>query len=126
MTLMSAIKICIPETNLFLLSPEKGPTPALLNFVRKGKKTYRLLDRVALRWDTIASVLRLEDIENIRANRFYTDTDRAGQVFNEWFCNAPNLCNGEYPVTWKGLYDLLDTAELAQIAKNFFDTLEKI
>ena len=116
------------ETNiiLLLLSPEKRPTPALLNLVSNGEKTYRLFDRVALRWRDIASILQLEDIENIRANRVYTDTERANHVFNEWFRNAPNLCEGRYPVTWGGLNDLLNAADLSQIAKDFFDTLEKI
>ena len=119
----------INDTNvsyfLLLFSPEKKPTQALLNFVRNGEDTYRLLSKVALRWHDIASVLQLEDIQNIKANKMYDDTERADHVFNEWFRNAPNLCEGKYLLTWKGLYDLLDDAGLSQIADEFFDTLEK-
>ena len=33
--------------------------------------------------------------------------------------------NLRYPVTWEGLYDLLDDADLTQDAEDFFDALEK-
>ena len=109
----------------FLFSPEKKPTQALLILVKNGESSYQLLSKVALKWHDIASVLKLKDIPNIKANRMYDDTDRADHVFNEWFNDAPNLCEGKYPVTWKGLYGLLDDAGLAQIANDFFDTLGK-
>ena len=83
------------------------------------------MERAASKWDIIAANLRLDNIENIRSDRFSTETEKTSQVFTEWLNNAPKLNGGKYPKTWKGLEDLLNHSDLAQVWEDFFNALDK-
>ena len=106
---------------ILLFIPEKEPTLALLTFING----FKLVERAALKWEIVASNLCLDNIENIKSGRYSTETDKASQVFTEWLDNAPKLNGGKYPKTWKGLKDLLNDSELAQVRIEFFNALDK-
>ena len=101
--------------------PEKEPTLALLTFING----FKLIERAAPKWEIVASNLRLDNIENIKSDKYSSETDKASRVFTEWLDNAPKLNGGKYPKTWKGLADLLNDSELAQVGVEFFKALNK-
>ena len=86
---------------------------------------FKLIERAAPKWEIVAANLRLDNIENIKSDKYSSETDKAEQVFTEWLDNAPNLNGGKYPKTWKGLEALLNDSELAQVRIDFFNALDK-
>ena len=99
--------------------PEKEPTLALLTFING----FKLIERAAPKWEIIAANLCLDNIGNIRSDKCSSETDKSNQVFTEWLNNASQLNGGKYPKTWKGLEDLLNDSELAQVREEFFNAL---
>ena len=104
---------------ILLFFPAKKPTLALLTFING----FKLVERAAPKWEIVASNLRLDNIGNIKSDKHSSETDKVEQVFTEWLNNAPQLNGGKYPKTWKGLEDLLNDSELAQVREEFFNAL---
>ena len=104
-----------------MLSPAKGPALALLTFTNG----FKLMEKAASKWEIVAANLRLDNIENIKSDKYSSETEKASQVFTEWLNNAPQLNGGKYPKTWKGLEDLLNDSELAQVRIDFLNALDK-
>ena len=79
----------------------------------------RIFSKIAHKWRQIASLLGFEhgEIESIDADcrAWYS---RITAVFRRWFENAMNLSNASrYPKSWQGLINLLEDAELGEVAK---------
>ena len=78
---------------------------------------------LARKWRKIASLLGLEpgEIESIGAD-YRTRYSCITAVFRRWFENAKNLSNaGKYPTSWQGLINLLEDAELGELAEKLIE-----
>ena len=82
-------------------------------------KELRIYSKIAHKWRQIATQLGFElgEIESIRKNNPFDDRDRVTVVLGRWFENARNLPNASrYPKSWQGLINLLEDAELSEVA----------
>ena len=83
------------------------------------KRELRIYSRVAHRWRQIATRLgfKLGEIESIDAH-YRTNYCRVTIVLDLWFENVRSLPNaGRYPKSWQGLINLLEDAELGEVAE---------
>ena len=81
-------------------------------------KHLRLYSKISHKWELIATQLGFEpgNIDSIRRNH-RDDRDRVSAVLRQWFDNAKNLPNArKYPKSWQGLINLLEDAELGEVA----------
>ena len=84
------------------------------------KRELRIYSKIAHKWRQIATQLGFElgEIESIRKNNPFDDHDRVTVVLGRWFDNARNLPNASrYPKSWQGLINLLEDAELGEVAE---------
>ena len=84
------------------------------------KRELRIYSKIAHKWRQIATRLGFElgEIESIRKNYPFDDNDRVTAVLRRWFDNARNLPNASrYPKSWQGLINLLEDAELGEVAE---------
>ena len=89
------------------------------------QKELRIYSKIAHRWRQIATRLGFElgEIESIKKND-YEDDSRITVVFRRWFENASHLPNARsYPKSWQGLINLLEDAELGEVAEELKRTL---
>lgn len=86
----------------------------------KTDKRFRLRNEVSASWQDIAIRLEFEpdQLEDLDSNVKY-NKDRIQKVFNCWFINAPD----EYPLSWKGLHDILRDVNRIDVASKYFDFL---
>ena len=81
-------------------------------------KQLKLYSRVSHKWNLIATRLGFEcgNIDSIRKDN-HNDRERMIAVFGRWFDDAKNLPNArKYPLSWQGLINLLENAELGEVA----------
>ena len=79
----------------------------------------RIYSKVAHKWKQIATRLGFElgEIESVEENHHRNDS-RITAVLRRWFENARNLPNANrYPKSWHGLINLLEEAELGEVAE---------
>ena len=84
------------------------------------KREFRIYSKIAHKWRQIATLLGFEpgEIESIRKNNPFDDRDRVAVMLGRWFDNAKNLPNASrYPKSWQGLINLLEDAELGEVAE---------
>ena len=82
------------------------------------EKYLRLYSRIAHKWEQIAAHLgfTIGETESIRRN-CYDDCGRITTMLGQWLENAKNLPNASrYPKSWQGLINLLEDAELGEMA----------
>ena len=85
-----------------------------------GRKCTKVYEKAASKWNRVAECLGMEhgEINSIRKNNPFSDDDRVGAVFREWFDNANNLANCKrYPKKWSGLIRLLRDSELGELSE---------
>ena len=90
-----------------------------------GVKQVRLYSTIAYNWKLIATRLGFEtgNIDSIGRN-YHDDYERVTNVFRRWLNNAKNLPNASrYPKSWQGLINLLEDAELGEVATNLHSAL---
>ena len=83
------------------------------------KRELRIYSKIAHRWRQIATRLGFElgEIESVEENHHRNDS-RITAVLRRWFENARNLSNANrYPKSWQGLINLLEDAELGEVAE---------
>lgn len=97
-----------------------------LEFVKNpnNNKSFRLTAKIASVWMTVGNRLEIEPNildcwldENPRNHK-----QSLWRVFREWLDNAQD--DGEYPLTWNGLRQLLEDSGKKEIAKQYFLFLE--
>ena len=90
------------------------------------KRELRIYSKVAHKWRQLATRLGLElgEIKSIN-NDYRTRYSRITAVFEQWFENAKNLPNASrYPRSWQGLINLLEDAELGEVAEELKRALD--
>ena len=83
------------------------------------KRELRVYSKIAHRWRQIATRLGfgLGEIESVEENHHRNDS-RITAVLSRWFENARSLSNASrYPKSWQGLINLLEDAELGEVAE---------
>ena len=83
------------------------------------KRELRIYSKIAHRWRQVATRLGFElgEIESVEENHHRNDS-RITAVLRQWFENARSLPNaGRYPKSWQGLINLLEDAELGEVAE---------
>lgn len=98
-----------------------------LTFVKNpaDRKTFRLFSKIKDNWRDLCYQLGLE---NCISELDRQDPDeRLRRIFGKWRDNASNLDDAEsYPYSWQGLRNLLEDADYANVADEYFEFLEKI
>ena len=101
-----------------------------LAFIKdKDGNKFRLFQEIAIHWKRIARILELTPSHITRIQHIqrsgYDYSDCVEEVFQVWFCNASVLPKSEeYPLSWYGLAQLLNTAGLSPVAKEYFKVLD--
>ena len=83
------------------------------------QRELRIYSKIAHRWRQIATRLGFElgEIESVEENH-HRNESRITAVLRRWFENARSLRNaGRYPKSWQGLINLLEDAELGEVAE---------
>ena len=83
------------------------------------KRELRIYSKIAHKWRQIATRLGFElgEIESVEENHHRNDS-RITAVLRRWFENARSLANASrYPKSWQGLINLLEDAELGEVAE---------
>ena len=91
-------------------------------------KQLKLYLKISHKWELIATRLGFElgNIDSIRRNSL-DDHDRVCVVLREWFDNAKNMPNARmYPKSWQGLINLLEDAELGEVATELHTALSSL
>ena len=84
-----------------------------------GIRELKIYSKIAHKWRKIAARLGFEtgEIESIEENH-HRNHSRVTNVLSQWFDNARNLPNASrYPKSWPGLINLLEDAELGEVAE---------
>ena len=83
------------------------------------KRELRVYSKIAHKWRQIATRLGFElgEIESVEENCHRNDSCITA-MFRRWFENVRSLPNaGSYPKSWQGLINLLEDAELGEVAE---------
>ena len=92
------------------------------------KRELRIYSKIAHKWRQIATQLGLErgEIESVDADN-HTRYRCITVVMGRWLENADDLPNASrYPKSWQGLINLLEDAELRDVAKELKRALNSL
>ena len=108
---------------------KEAPDMRDLSFVKNpaGGRPFKLLPKIGDNWRLIGKLLGIEDGVLKQWSKLDAD-DRLRKIFGKWRDNAMILegDSKRYSYTWQGLYNLLEDAEYEQVAKSYFEFLEKM
>ena len=103
------------------INPALARKPRLyeLDRITGNDKTVRVINRAAPVWEKVATRLHFEghDILTIGRNKHQAE-DACRTVFMEWLEGK-----GRSPTTWETVNEVLEEAELAEVAKDLKDIL---
>ena len=97
-----------------------------MDYTANGKtQVVKIYDSSAHMWRRIGENLGIEaGILTSIGRDGYDDRDRVTRVLSKWLENASNLPHSDlYPLTWKGLINLLQRSDLAKLAKDVHTAL---
>ena len=104
-----------------ILSVVEMPTIQVLEFFKwkDDTKQFFLLSQISYKWDTLGIRINLNDAERANINQKSNDnTVRCREVFTTWI--ARNGCPPDYPLTYEGLFQLLESVpELNKATQEF-------
>lgn len=90
---------------------------------------FNLSDKIVMSWRTIGTILGIADdrltsyLEDSNGN----NSKALSKVFGIWLSNAEGLPkHDDYPLSWQGLYNLLEDSDRLEIAKEYFAFLDDI
>lgn len=106
------------------MAPEWRDLDFLKN--RKTGKKFRLTDKIGTIWSNIGLTLGIEpDLLDCFMDEERTNEKRLRRVMEKWLTNAGGLpYHDSYPLSWKGLRDILLDCEKIEVAKEYFDFLK--
>lgn len=88
-------------------------------------QTFRLVDRVSASWRSkFGMILRLTTNQlNVWEDQYRGDANMCwARVMEHWLSGNSEA---DYPVTWEGLYSMLDDAEFSQIAEELREAVNQ-
>ena len=103
----------IPNNDCFIHAAK--PSSTNLTVIRwrndRGEvKKFRLKQSIMHKWRKIGNLVAPRQLLEVWARRL-GDEECCEAVLSYWLDHPPH----NYPVTWKGLYELLDDSELGQV-----------
>lgn len=111
-----------------LFNAESKPTMKYLKLIRwtdeQGKeKQFRLMDKIGTKWQVIGQCIGLASYKLDLIDRENRETAvRLERVMTEWLCGEGA---GHYPVTWEGLYHLLEEINMNAVALGLREAVTK-
>jgi hypothetical protein len=106
------------------LTKPKGEHLSFLKNKKTGKKFF-LTQKIGSSWMTIGTRIGIESdiLTSISEGK---DNEKAlSEVLRKWLSNAGGYPNHEeYPLSWQGLYNLLEDSGRVEDAKQYFEFLE--
>ena len=84
---------------------------------------FSLMERVSLHWRDIGELIGLsfQQLECLAGEHRGKHTDCCRAVLGSWLDDPPE----EYPITWRGLIELLQDSELGQVVSELKNALSK-
>ena len=84
-----------------------------LDLIEGERKLVRVIQRVASRWEDIATRLYFEthDVKRIKVDHHYQTIPCCATVFTEWLDGK-----GRQPATWLTLVKVIEEAEFSELA----------
>ena len=92
-------------------------------------KRFNLVHHISSRWRKIGLKLGMEynQLESIERRFRYNDEEILMNVFKLWVENADGLPHhARYPLSWQGLYTLLENIGKMEVAKQYFEFLGNV
>ena len=85
-------------------------------------KRYYLMDEISFKWHDIGVLIGLSfaQLESISMEHREKPTECCRAVLGHWFDDPPP----DYPVTWKGLIELLEDCQLDQTVSELIKVLD--
>ena len=100
--------------------------PALheLDLLKGSKKTIRIIDGIAHKWDRVAIRLyfKTNEIERIERDCQRQTGDASHKMIMKWLGGGSGL---RKPITWATLIEALEEADLAELAKDIVSILQE-
>ena len=92
-----------------------------LDYLKRNDKTVRLIERVASKWERLATRLHLESyhIESVERDSHHQTESACRKIFSRWL-------DGTYrtPVSWRTLITALEEADLSNVAEDLRQVVE--
>jgi hypothetical protein len=84
---------------------------------------FNLMERLSLKWRDIGTLIGLsfQQLECLAREHRDKHTDCCRAVLGNWLEDPPE----EYPITWRGLVELLQDCELGQVVSELMNALSK-
>ena len=97
----------------------------LIKWTDEGGKTQRfyLMERISSKWRDLGVLIGLSvsDLDNIATEHRDKPLECCRAVVGRWLSNPPK----EYPITWRGLFELLEDCKLGQVVSELDIVLSK-
>lgn len=92
---------------------------------RGRSHTFRLVDRVSASWRNFGAILGLGTNQLDRwEDQYRGDSNMCwARVMEEWLNGNSE---GDYPVTWEGMYSLLDDAEFSVVTEELRKAVDRV
>ena len=107
-------------------APKAGDLTLLKNRGADPDK-FSLSDKIVMSWEAIGQRLGIEQgiLDSILDDSQHKNARALSKVFDMWLSNASGLPNHEdYPLSWQGLYNLLEDSGKVEVAKEYFAFLD--
>ena len=87
-------------------------------------KTVRIINRIAHKWDQVATRLhfKVHEIRRIQRDCHHQTCDASREMIMKWL---EGECNLRKPISWATLIKALDEAELSEVTKDIMSILQE-
>ena len=107
-----------------IITAERKPALHELDLLKSSKKTVRVINTIAHKWDEVATRLYFEvhDIKRIQQDCPLQVRKASREMIMEWLEGEGSL---RKPITWATLIEALNEAELSEVAKDIVSILQE-
>ena len=108
---------------------ETGLNMSNLTFMKwtdaKGKRcTFGLVDEVSTKWNKFGLLLKMpKNVLSGLSTKNLMDAERCWEDVMQFWLDGGST-NEDYPVSWEGLYELLENAKCSEVAKQLKDAVK--